>query len=412
MIIAQRRISRAVPLSALTLLSGFALASGLGCSANKTTGTFGTGGEAASGTTATTTGTNGTGGNGEGGAFITTGTGSTGTDGSGGQAACAQATTQAKLIPLNIFVAVDQSGSMSDSGKWDNVKTAFTTFFQDPNAGGIGVALRFWPDPSAFPPPGAPQPAIACNDDVDFTCGAAVVAACETPEVDVGLLSDPAHVKSLIDTFNAHSPNGSTPTSAALDGATKWAAKYVFAHNHTEQAIVLLVTDGEPTTCDTDPVAINNIATKALSGAGVLTFAVGLAGSNQATMDGIAAAGGTGQAFMIGNGNAAQQLLMALKQIQANAVACSFAMPVPPNPKDEIDLTQVDVNYTPSGGGLKTKFPQVNSAAACTAAGGWYYDNPSKPTTINLCPSSCTKVQIDSGAKVDIFLGCIKKSPG
>jgi hypothetical protein len=407
MIIAQRRTSRAVSLSALTLLSGFSLAAGLGCSANKTTGTFGTGGEA-SGTTVTTA-TSGTGGNGEGGAFISTGTGSTGTDGSGGQEACAQATTQAKLIPLSIFVAVDQSGSMSDSGKWDNVRTAFTTFFQDPNAGGIGVALRFWPDPTDF---ANPSPGIACNDDADSSCGAAVVAACETPEVDVGLLSDPAHAKSLVDTFNAHSPNGGTPTSAALDGATKWAAKYVFAHNHTEQAIVLLVTDGEPTSCNTDPVAINNIAAKALSGAGVLTFAVGLDGSFPGFMNDLAAAGGTGQAFMIGNGNAAQQLLLALKQIQANAVACSFAMPVPPNPKDEIDLAQVDVSYTPSAGGVKTKFPEVASAAACTAAGGWYYDKPAKPTTINLCPSSCTKVQIDSGAKVDIFLGCIKKSPG
>ncbi|MEP7124749.1 MAG: vWA domain-containing protein [Byssovorax sp.] len=408
MIIARRRPSRALSLSALTLLSGVSLASGIGCSANKTTGTFGTGGTAAE-TVSATTGATGTGGNGEGGSILVGATGSgTGSGGSGGQEACAQATAEAKLIPLSIFVAVDQSGSMSDSGKWDNVKTAFTTFFQDPNAGGIGVALRFWPDPSDF---GNPNPPIACNDDVDFTCGAGVVASCETPEVDVGLLSDPAHVKSLVDSFNAHSPNGSTPTSAALDGATKWTAKYVFAHNHTEQAIVLLVTDGEPTTCNTDPIAINAIATKALSGAGVLTFAVGLAGSNQATMDGIASAGGTGQAFMIGNGNAAADLLVALKKIQANAVACSFAMPLPPNPKDEIDLNQVDVSYTPSNGGVKTKFPQVASAAACSALGGWYYDNPTKPTTINLCPASCTKVQIDTGAKVDIFLGCIKKSP-
>ena len=109
MIIARRRTSSAVSLSALTLLSGFSLASGLGCSANKTTGTFGTGGESAAATTTATTGTNGTGGDGEGGGFLAGATGSTGTDGSGGQAACAQATTQAKLIPLNIFVAVDQS---------------------------------------------------------------------------------------------------------------------------------------------------------------------------------------------------------------------------------------------------------------------------------------------------------------
>ena len=185
----------------------------------------------------------------------------------------------------------------------------------------------------------------------------------------------------------------------------------VFSHNHTEQAIVLLVTDGEPTTCDTNPTNINKIAEKALSGAGVLTFAVGLAGSNQATMNAIAQAGGTGQAFMIANGMAAQDLLKALKQIQANAVACSFAMPLPPSPKDEIDLEKVDVNYTPSGGGAKAKFPQVESVASCGAAGGFYYDNPTKPTTINLCPASCTKVQTDSGAKVDIFLGCIKKGP-
>ena len=403
-----RRTSRVVSLSALTLVSGFSLASGLGCSANQDPRTFGTGGEAASATGATT-GTNGTGGNGEGGSFIVsaTGTGSGG-NGSGGQAACAQATAEAKLIPLNIFVAVDQSGSMISDNKWDTVKSAFTTFFQDPAAASIGVALRFWPDPSNF---ANPSPPIACNDDADFTCGPAVVAACETPEVDVGPLSDPAHVQKLIDTFNAHEPNGSTPTSAALDGATKWAAKYIYAHNHTEQAIVLFVTDGQPSTCDTNLTNINNIASKALSGGSVLTFAVGLVGSEQATMDGLAQAGGTGQAFMIGNGNAAQQLLMALKQIQANAVACSFAMPKPENPNDEIDLEQVDVNYTPSNGGIKSKFPQVASAASCTAAGGWYYDVPGKPTTINLCPASCTKVQIDNGAKVDIFLGCIKKGP-
>ena len=96
---------------------------------------------------------------------------------------------------------------------------------------------------------------------------------------------------------------------------------------------------------------------------------------------------------------------------QASAVACSFAMPLPPGPNDEIDLEKVDIGYTPSGGGAKLTFPQVASASACGAAGGFYYDNPSKPTTINLCPASCTKVQTDSGAKVDIFLGCIKKGP-
>ena len=49
MIFARRRTSRVVPLSALTLVSGFSLAAGLGCSANQNPHTFGTGGDAPSG---------------------------------------------------------------------------------------------------------------------------------------------------------------------------------------------------------------------------------------------------------------------------------------------------------------------------------------------------------------------------
>ena len=403
---ARFQTSFVISLSALTLISSISLGSGLGCSASGDSRRPGAGGQAPSAATRTT-GTNGS--SGEGGSFLAGATGpGSGDSGSGGQAACAQSTSEAKLIPLSIFVAVDQSGSMITDDKWASVKSAFTTFFQDPSASGIGVALRFWPDPFDFQ---SPSPVMACNDGLDPVCGPSVVAACEQPEVDVGLLADPAHVEKLIDAFNAHEPDGSTPTSAALDGATKWAAKYVFAHNHAEQAVVLLVTDGEPTTCNTDPLAISSIANKALSGAGVLTFAVGLVGSNQAIMDGIAAAGGTGHAFMIGGANSAQQLLAALEHIRANAVACSFAMPLPPKPNDVIDLEQVDVHATPSGGGVKSKLPQVASASSCPAAGGWSYDVPAKPTTITLCPASCTSLQIDRGARIDIFLGCIKKGP-
>lgn len=393
---------RTVSLSALVLLSCFSWPGGLACSATRSTGTFGGGGEAAGTSSA------GRAGDGAGGGSFLVGSSSHGGGGAGGQATCVQVTAGAKLLPLTMFVAVDQSGSMSSDGKWNNVKSAFTQFFQDPSALGIGVALRFWPDPYDF---FDPNPPFACNDAADYTCGPAVVAACAQPEVEVGLLSDPAHAQKLIDAFTGHEPEGSTPTSAALDGATKWAAKYVYQHHYTEQAIVLLVTDGEPTTCTTDPAVINSIAEKAHSGAGVLTFAVGLAGSNQATMDAIAQAGGTGQAFMIANGMTAQDLLNALEQIRANAVACSFAMPSPPHPEDAIDLQQVDVSITPSGDGQRSHFPHVASAAACNLAGGWYYDKPAKPTKIHLCPTSCAEVQTDRGAKVDILLGCIKKGP-
>jgi von Willebrand factor type A domain len=416
MINATRR-SRALPLLGAIALTSIPVAGVFACNATGGTGTFTTGttGSSAGGGGSAATGTGTTGTSGDGGS-ISVGVTSTGTGGSGGDDSCAQATAQAKLIPLKMFITIDQSGSMADNNKWDNVQKAFAGtaplfndgFFEDPNAGAIGVALRFWPDEYDFQ---NPNPPIACNDAVDFNCGPAVVAACETPEVDVGLLSDPMQVKKLVDTFQAHMPTGSTPTSAAIDGATKWAAKYMVAKNHTEQAVVVIVTDGDPTTCNTDITYIAGLADKAFQGAGVLTFAVGLDGSEPQIMNQIAQGGHTGQAFMIGNGNAAQDLLNAIKKIQAASVSCSFTMPVPPDPKDMIDLNQVFVNYTPGNGGMKQTFDQVANSALCGAAGGWYYDNPTMPTTINLCPATCTQVQADNMAKVEIFLGCIKIAP-
>jgi hypothetical protein len=49
--------------------------------------------------------------------------------------------------------------------------------------------------------------------------------------------------------------------------------------------------------------------------------------------------------------------------------------------------------------------PRVGSAAECTGP-GWYYDNPTQPTVINLCPQSCDTVQADPNAEVKIRIAC------
>lgn len=326
-------------------------------------------------------------------------TGAGGSNGQGGGSECATGSAEAKLLPLNMFIAVDRSGSMSGA-KWTAAKSAFTTFFQDPNAAPLRVALRFWPDDQ----PG--DQSIHCNDNVDFQCGPAVVDACATPQVPLGPLSDPAQVTALTDLYNATSPSGATPTSAALQGATKHMALYVIQKMHQEQGIVILVTDGEPTTCNTDINFIANAADIAYQGAGVLTFAVGMVGADQAQLNQIAAGGHTGQAFMIGGANPAQDLINALNAIQAASISCKFDMPQAPEGQ-EIDPTQVAVNFTPMGGSA-TGIPQVDGFQQCTGMGGWYYDVPAMPTTINLCPATCNQVQSNVGAKIEILLGCIK----
>ena len=69
-----------------------------------------------------------------------------------------------------------------------------------------------------------------------------------------------------------------------------------------------------------------------------------------------------------------------------------------------IDPAKVNVNFT--SGGTSETFSQVGSAAECGAAGGWYYDSATNPTKITLCPSTCTTVQSDKNAKIEILLGC------
>jgi len=307
-------------------------------------------------------------------------------NGSGPGPSCAESSETATLVPVNMFITVDKSGSMADNNKWNDAEAAFNAFFADPAAASLRVALRFWPD-------------TGCDEG---SCSADI---CSQPLVDIAPLSDPTHVQNLISAFASRDPDGNTPTSAALAGATKWATEYTTTVEGTEKVVVILVTDGEPTACDTDINVIAGYAADAYATAGVPTFAVGMAGSFEADMDAIAQAGNTGEGIFIGNGNAQADLLAALQAIQASQVSCVFAMPegVPGKP---LDPSKVNVNYTAGGTTDPQTIGQVVDEAACGASGGWFYDDPANPAIITLCPSTCSAVQGDEAAKIEIIVGC------
>ncbi len=311
--------------------------------------------------------------------------------GAGGVQACAGVENEATKIPVSMFIAVDKSGSMDDDGKWDDAKSAFLKFFADPAADSLNVALRFWPD--------AGCDSNSCNVD-----------ACATPQVELGPLADPAHEAALTQLFNDKDPGGPTPMDAALAGAAQWAVMHQTTVGSAEKVVVVLVTDGEPNGCDEGINAISKHASDAFADKEILTFAVGLDGSNEAQMDTIAKAGMSEKGFYIGNGNAEAELLLALKKIQASIVACTYTMPVSPEPDQVIDPTQVNLSYTPGDGGATADFKQVASEGACGGAeDAWYYDDPTEPSSIHLCPAACTKVQGDEAAKIKLVLGCATK---
>lgn len=93
----------------------------------------------------------GPGGPGAGGAGAGSGQGAG--SGAGGDTACAGVTAEAALVPLDMYIMLDKSGSMGDetgplgSGptKWQAITQALGAFFAASASSGIGVGLQFFP---------------------------------------------------------------------------------------------------------------------------------------------------------------------------------------------------------------------------------------------------------------------------
>lgn len=331
--------------------------------------------------------TGGTAASGSGGGFSSNAASS----GSGVDNECATAVITGQPVPVTMYIMFDKSGSMLDNQKWAGAKAALIAFFQDDDSAGLNIALRFFPDD---------DPVAGCNEE---TCD---VTACATPLVDAGVLNElPAHSdpqqKLLVEAVDGKEPNGQTPMFAALAGAEQWALDHL---TEDERTVVVLVTDGEPNGCNQDIDDIASLASGPFDDSGVLTYAIGIVGANQSQLDQIAAAGGSEQALMVGEGSVHKDLSAALEKIRTTQLDCSFAMPEAETATDVIDPKRVNVSY--STGGASETIAQVSAAPDCDSSGGWYYDNPTAPTQIELCPASCDDVQGNADAIIEIVLGC------
>jgi len=348
------------------------------------------------------------------------GHGDGGNHGGGSGSACATSVVKADKIPLDLYVMLDQSTSMSESvtggTKWSTVTTALGAFLQQPGLDGVSVGLQFF----GVSHQGPACTVLQCTADSDCGtgCGPCAFGFCTgvlssvgdsctasdyaTPNVEIAPL--PGVANALTTAMAAHSPSTGTPTSAALQGAVDHAKAWRMSHP-SDAVVAVLATDGEPSGCDEDLGHIDTIASTALAGTpSVMTFVIGV-GSSLAALNGIAAAGGTTQAFLVDTGgNVNQQFLDAMNAIRHAALGCNYLIPTPTDGNP--DYGEVNVVYSPMGQSGIT-FPNVPNMAACPANGnGWYYDNPNQPTQIVLCPSSCTLVEGDMTGEVDVTLGC------
>lgn len=88
--------------------------------------------------------------------------------------------------------------------------------------------------------------------------------------------------------------------------------------------------------------------------------------------------------------------------IDTAGATCDFAL----SATDTYDPDKATVSWTDKNDDAHA-LDQVASSADCgSSTSSWYYDDPSDPTTLSLCPSTCEDVQSDSEALVWVEFGC------
>jgi hypothetical protein len=336
-----------------------------------------------------------------GGLFSSTGGGSTNTGPSSLDAACASSTQKGEQQGLNAYIMLDYSGSMMGV-KWTGVTDAINSFVQEASSG-ISVGMQYFGLPNQGDAGAIAIGPVTIN--IGDSCDPTVYAQ---PAIEIAPLPG---VGSLItqSLSNHGTPNTATPTPPALQGAIQHATSWATAHP-SDVTIVILATDGDPSEC---PIPTNSTASLlsqveaiAASGAAqtpkVLTFVIGV-GKDTANLDGIAQSGGTGSAFIVDTTqNVSQQFLAALDKIRGAALGCQYKIPVPKS-GGSVNFDQVNVEFT--SGGKTEVVPQVSDKGKCPSSGdAWYYDNPTSPSQILLCTTTCGTVS--AGGELDVLTGC------
>jgi hypothetical protein len=301
-------------------------------------------------------------------------------DGGGVDPACATASAKAELKRVDLVFMLDRSGSMGDgvngdpAVKWNPVTAALEGFFADPASKGISASLQYFPLSDM------------CNSSAYYFASVPLTA-----------LPDATSFQTSI---SQTTPAGQTPTLPAITGAIDYAKDQAAADTGARVAIVL-VTDGEPDACMSSVINVSTAVAKVATT--IPTYVIGV-GDAIPSLDMIAQMGGTVMPTFVSTTSPAQttaDFQKALDDIRGLTLTCSFVIPPPANGMD-IDFNNVNVVYTPGGAPATT----LKYNKDCTGGTGWHYDDPSKPTRVDICATDCDTVRADRMGAIDIVFGC------
>lgn len=309
---------------------------------------------------------------------------------------CAAQSAASELSRVHLAFVFDVSGSMGDnelrfSLKWLPVVAASEAFFAATDSAAISASMTFFPTDSAD---------TRCTD-----------AAYLSPVVPLTSLPSP-DFSAAIRALNLAPTSmwrSSTPTLHAFNGVASTLRSNAVGVDNLTEAIVL-VTDGVPQNCSAAANDIQAVA-NAVQASGIKTFVVGVGNppgagpaDNLANLHLVAAAGGTGQAFVVETGDPAKtqaDFKAVIDSIRGVAVSCNMEIPLPPMGTAFVP-EKVNVVYGNALGEHQTlKYDQT-----CGDAEAWRYDDPTTPKSIVLCQSACEIAQRDVTARLSVEFGC------
>ncbi|MFK8002661.1 MAG: hypothetical protein AB8H86_23955 [Polyangiales bacterium] len=370
---------------------------------------------------------------------------------------------------LDIFILMDFSASMDrqiefGSTKKDAVTNAVEAFVNEESSRGLRVSLTFFPfDDSDYPQRCRDQadcdgqcilggvcrgegPQNVCEHDShcetgqhcqlngscpgEFPFGGACVEGqfcgpepltpcrlsgrCEnpalcgvesylTPAVAVSVL--PQAARPIVQSLRSRRPGGTTPTLPALEGIIEQAR--VRSRSRPERTVVvLLATDGLPSSCDSSVVpgepatAIEGPELIAAEGVadGIMTYVIGVfdafeEADARENLTRLAIAGGTNEASIITTTSAvSDEFLEELNRLRRSLRTCAYSIPAPGRFPRAEDVEVRLVRETSDGERPVRELRAVPDASACDATlGGFYFreDGQPRPSALELCPSSC-----------------------
>jgi hypothetical protein len=232
-------------------------------------------------------------------------------------------------------------------------------------------------------------------------------AAYETLVVPVAPL--PAGQSVFAGALKVLTPGGDTPMAPAVSGALSALAKRA---DLTRKAVLVLVTDGVPTSCGAgDPVA-SIVADLEMARGTVPAYIISaFSAGRDATLGGLAiakfaAAAGTTPIALPVDDTLADKLTTALDGIRGAELPCAYDIPAPR--QGAIEYGKVNVRYRGAGGSQDVLY--VGKATACDPVrGGWYYDvDPAAgtPHRVLACQATCRTFAADPTGQVDLLFGC------